>query len=358
MALLQTQLSWESGYRLQKENELAPVYILGIETSCDETAAAVVGDGKTMVSNVIASQINIHRQYGGVVPEVASRQHLEKITDVVAAALTGAGLSFGDLSGIAVTAGPGLIGALLVGVASAKAYAYALQIPLLAVHHLEAHLCANFLSYPELEPPLIALIVSGGHTSLVLVREHLVYEMLGATRDDAAGEAFDKVARLLGLPYPGGPNLEALASGGDPRAMAFPRAWLGENSLDFSFSGLKTAVQNYLKRNSTARPEDVAASFQAAVAEVLVEKTLTAARVAGVAKIALAGGVAANSTVRSLLLSRAEEKGLTCFIPPKDLCTDNAAMVACAGYYYFLGRRFASLEQEAFANYPLAPPRR
>jgi N6-L-threonylcarbamoyladenine synthase len=335
---------------------LAPVYILGIETSCDETAAAVVGDGAIVASNVVASQINIHRQYGGVVPEVASRQHLEKVTDVVSAALARAGLGFADLSGIAVTAGPGLIGALLVGVATAKAYAYALKIPLLAVHHLEAHLCANFLSYPELEPPLIALIVSGGHTSLVLVREHLAYETLGATRDDAAGEAFDKVARLLGLPYPGGPNLEAMASGGDPRAIAFPRAWLGENSLEFSFSGLKTAVQNYLKHNNTARPEDVAASFQAAVADVLVEKTLTAARVAGVGQIALAGGVAANSAIRSLLLSRAEQQGLTCFIPPKGLCTDNAAMVACAGYYYFLARRFAPLDQEAFANYPLASP--
>jgi N6-L-threonylcarbamoyladenine synthase len=334
---------------------LALVYILGIETSCDETAAAVVRDGEAVVSNIIDSQINIHRQYGGVVPEVASRQHLEKITDVVEAALTGAGLSFADLSGVAVTVGPGLIGALLVGVAAAKAYAYALQIPLLAVHHLEAHLFANFLTYPELEPPLITLIVSGGHTSLVLVREHLVYEMLGATRDDAAGEAFDKVARLLGLPYPGGPNLEAMATGGDPRAIAFPRAWLGENSLDFSFSGLKTSVQNYLKRDSMARPEDVAASFQAAVAEVLVEKLLAAARVAGVGQIALAGGVAANSAIRSLLLSRAKEEALACFIPPKDLCTDNAAMVACAGYRYFLAQRFAPLEQEAFANHPLVP---
>jgi N6-L-threonylcarbamoyladenine synthase len=335
-----------------------PVYILGIETSCDETAAAVVRDGVAVVSNVIASQIDIHRQYGGVVPEVASRQHLEKITDVVDAALAGAGLSFADLSGVAVTVGPGLIGALLVGVAAAKAYAYAQKIPLMAVHHLEAHLFANFLTYPELEPPLIVLIVSGGHTSLVLVRERLVYEMLGSTRDDAAGEAFDKVARLLGLPYPGGPNLEVLAAGGDPGAIAFPRAWLGANSLDFSFSGLKTAVQNYLKKEKSARPADVAASFQAAVAEVLVEKAITAARITGVSRIALAGGVAANSTVRSLLLSRAGEEALTCFIPPKELCTDNAAMVACTGYYYFLDQRFAPLEQEAFANYPLIRPHR
>lgn len=332
---------------------MLPVYILGIETSCDETAAAVVRDGEAVASNVIASQIDIHRRYGGVVPEVASRQHLAKVTDVVEAALAGAGLGFADLSGIAVTVGPGLIGALLVGVAAAKAYAYALQIPLLAVHHLEAHLYANFLACPTLEPPLITLIVSGGHTSLALVREHLVYEMLGATRDDAAGEAFDKVARLLGLPYPGGPSLEALAAGGDPRAVAFPRAWLGENSLDFSFSGLKTAVQNYLRRDGAARPEDVAASFQAAVAEVLVEKTLAAARISGVGRIGLAGGVAANSAVRSLLLLRAEQEGFDCYMPPRELCTDNAAMVACAGYRYFLARRFAPLEQEAYASYSL-----
>jgi len=341
--------------RMGWEKELAPVYILGIETSCDETAAAVVRDGEVAVSNIIASQISIHRRYGGVVPEVASRQHLEKITDVVEAALTGAGLCLADLSGVAVTVGPGLIGALLVGVAAAKAYAYALKIPLLPVHHLEAHLFANFLTHPELEPPLVTLIVSGGHTSLVLVRERLAYEILGATRDDAAGEAFDKVARLLGLPYPGGPNLDVLATGGDPRAIAFPRAWLGGNSLDFSFSGLKTAVRNYLIHDHAARPEDVAASFQAAVAEVLVEKLLTAARTTGVGQIALAGGVAANSAIRSLLLSRAKEEALACFIPPRELCTDNAAMVACAGYHYFLAQRHAPLEQEAFANYPLVP---
>jgi len=332
---------------------LLPVYILGIETSCDETAAAVVRDGEAVASNIIASQISIHRQYGGVVPEVASRQHLKKVTEVVEAALSGAGLSFADLSGVAVTVGPGLIGALLVGVASAKAYAYAQQIPLLAVHHLEAHLCANYLAYPDLRPPFITLIVSGGHTSLVLVRERLVYEVLGSTRDDAAGEAFDKVARLLGLPYPGGPNLEVLAQGGDPQAVAFPRAWLGEDSLDFSFSGLKTAVQNYLKRGGLARAEDVAASFQMAVADVLAAKALAAARQNGVASIALAGGVAANSTLRNLLQSRAEHEGFNCYFPPKELCTDNAAMVACAGYYYFLARRFAALDQEAFANYPL-----
>lgn len=332
---------------------MAPVNILGIETSCDETAAAVVRDGEFIASNIVASQIAIHRRYGGVIPEVASRRHLESMTSVVAEALTVAGIGFSDVHGVAVTVGPGLIGALLVGVAAAKAYAYAIRVPLLAVHHLEAHLYANWFAYPDLKPPLIALIISGGHTNLVLVRQHLEYEMLGATRDDAAGEAFDKVARMLGLPYPGGPNLEEMARSGDPGAIAFPRPWLGADSLEFSFSGLKTAVQNYLRRDRKGRREDVAASFQAAVAEVLVEKTLTAARLHRVDQIALAGGVAANAAIRSLLLAKAAQAGARCFFPPKELCTDNAAMVACAGYYYYRAQRFAPLEQEAFANYPL-----
>ena len=225
-------------------------WMLGIETSCDETSAAVVRDGSYVASNVVASQIAIHRQYGGVVPEVASRQHLEKITYVVEKAINDAGLGFHDLDGVAVTVGPGLIGALLVGVAAAKAYSYALKRPLVPIHHLEAHLYANFLAHPELTPPLVCLVVSGGHTSLIFLKNHLEYEILGATRDDAAGEAFDKIARVLGLPYPGGPALEELARQGDPQAVHFPRAWLGKNSLEFSFSGLKTAVLNYLKSNS------------------------------------------------------------------------------------------------------------
>jgi len=332
------------------------VHILGIETSCDETAAAVVSDGRTVLSNCVSSQISIHRQFGGVVPEVASRKHLERITFVVEEALQRAGVGFSDLRGIAVTVGPGLIGPLLVGVAAAKAYSYFLKIPLLAVNHLEAHIYANFLAHPYLEPPLVCLVVSGGHTSLVLMKEHLRYELLGSTRDDAAGEAFDKIARVLGLPYPGGPALEKLASGGNARAIAFPRAWLGEGNLDFSFSGLKTAVTNYLQRFREKGDEpvlaDVAASFQAAVVEVLVEKTIWAAKKTGVKRIALAGGVAANKTLRNLFQKRAGEEGISFCFPPIEFCTDNAAMVACAGYYHYLSGNFSSLEQEAFANYP------
>jgi N6-L-threonylcarbamoyladenine synthase len=282
---------------------------------------------------------------------------LENITGVVNAALQKAGVGFTDLSGIAVTVGPGLIGPLLVGVAAAKAYAFARQIPLLVVNHIEAHIYANFLAHPSLEPPFACLVVSGGHTSLVLVREHLCYELLGSTRDDAAGEAFDKIARVLGLPYPGGPAVEELAREGNPRAVSFPRAWLGEESLDFSFSGLKTAVINYLRqmkeRGEDISPKDVAASFQEAAIEVLVEKTLRAARASGVIRVALAGGVAANLALRALFQTRAQEEGIQFYFPPRDLCTDNAAMVACAGYYHYLSGRFAPLNQEAFARYPL-----
>ncbi|HHW41847.1 MAG TPA: tRNA (adenosine(37)-N6)-threonylcarbamoyltransferase complex transferase subunit TsaD [Syntrophomonadaceae bacterium] len=336
---------------------LPPVYILGIETSCDETSAAVIRDGHFISSNIIASQIDIHRRYGGVVPEVASRQHLEKITFVVERSLKDAGIEFSDLNAVAVTVGPGLIGALLVGVAAAKAYAFALRLPLVPVHHLEAHLYANFLEHPERKPPFVCLIVSGGHTSLVLVKEHLSYELLGSTRDDAAGEAFDKIARQLGLAYPGGPALEALARGGNPEAIPFPRAWLGENELDFSFSGLKTAVINYLQRARQKGDEtclaDIAASFQAAVIDVLVEKTMWAARLTGVKQVALAGGVAANTALRSRFQTRAGEEGLNFFYPPIEFCTDNAAMVGCAGYFHYLAGHFASLQQEAYANFPL-----
>jgi N6-L-threonylcarbamoyladenine synthase len=333
-------------------------WILGIETSCDETSAAVVGDGGYIASNIIASQIAVHRQFGGVVPEVASRQHLEKITYVVEKAIKDAGLGFQDLDGVAVTVGPGLIGALLVGVAAAKAYSYALNIPLAPVHHLEAHLYANFLANRELTPPLVCLVVSGGHTSLIFLKDHLEYEILGATRDDAAGEAFDKIARVLGLPYPGGPALEELAQGGDPLAIRFPRAWLGNNSLEFSFSGLKTAVLNYLRDHDEEKSKelfhsDVAASFQAAVVEVLVKKTVTAAKLRGVSDVCLAGGVAANSALRELFEREAARENLRFHFPEKKLCTDNAAMVACAGYYHFLKGDRAPLNQEACASYPL-----
>lgn len=332
-------------------------WILGIETSCDETSASVVRDGNYIASNIVASQIPIHRQYGGVVPEVASRQHLEKITYVVDKAVDDAGLGLDDLDGVAVTVGPGLIGALLVGVAAAKAYAYALHVPLIPVHHLEAHLYANFLSNTELVPPLLCLVVSGGHTSLILLKDHLEYEIMGTTRDDAAGEAFDKVARVLGLPYPGGPALEKLASQGDPQAVHFPRAWLSKDSLEFSFSGLKTAVMNYLRdkqgNEKAVSLPDVAASFQAAVVEVLVVKTMQAAKRSGVRDVCLAGGVAANSTLRQQFQREADQEGLRFYFPEKNLCTDNAAMVACAGYFHYLAGEFGTLDQEASANYPL-----
>lgn len=332
-------------------------WILGIETSCDETSASVVRDGNYIASNIVASQIPIHRQYGGVVPEVASRQHLEKITYVVDKAVDDAGLGLDDLDGVAVTVGPGLIGALLVGVAAAKAYAYALHVPLIPVHHLEAHLYANFLSNTELVPPLLCLVVSGGHTSLILLKDHLEYEIMGTTRDDAAGEAFDKVARVLGLPYPGGPALEKLASQGDPQAVRFPRAWLSKDSLEFSFSGLKTAVMNYLRdkqgNEKAVSLPDVAASFQAAVVEVLVVKTMQAAKRSGVRDVCLAGGVAANSILRQQFQREADQEGLRFYFPEKNLCTDNAAMVACAGYFHYLAGEFGTLDQEASANYPL-----
>ncbi|HBG22940.1 MAG TPA: tRNA (adenosine(37)-N6)-threonylcarbamoyltransferase complex transferase subunit TsaD [Peptococcaceae bacterium] len=332
-------------------------WILGIETSCDETSASVVRDGSYIASNIVASQIPIHRQYGGVVPEVASRQHLEKITYVVDKAVDDAGLGLDDIDGVAVTVGPGLIGALLVGVAAAKAYSYALNIPFIPVHHLEAHLYANFLSNTELVPPLLCLVVSGGHTSLILLKDHLEYEIMGTTRDDAAGEAFDKIARVLGLPYPGGPALEELASQGDPQAVHFPRAWLSKDSLEFSFSGLKTAVMNYMRdkqgNEEAVSLPDVAASFQAAVVEVLVVKTILAAKKSGVRDVCLAGGVAANSTLREQFQRAADQEGLRFYFPEKKLCTDNAAMVACAGYFHYLAEEFGTLAQEAYANYPL-----
>ena len=332
-------------------------WILGIETSCDETSASVVRDGSYIASNIVASQIPIHRQYGGVVPEVASRQHLEKITYVVDKAVDDAGLGLDDIDGVAVTVGPGLIGALLVGVAAAKAYSYALNIPFIPVHHLEAHLYANFLSNTELAPPLLCLVVSGGHTSLILLKDHLEYEIMGTTRDDAAGEAFDKIARVLGLPYPGGPALEELASQGDPQAVHFPRAWLSKDSLEFSFSGLKTAVMNYMRdkqgNEEVVSLPDVAASFQAAVVEVLVVKTILAAKKSGVRDVCLAGGVAANSTLREQFQRAADQEGLRFYFPEKKLCTDNAAMVACAGYFHYLAEEFGTLAQEAYANYPL-----
>lgn len=333
------------------------VIILGVETSCDETSSAVLVDGIELRSNIIASQIEIHQKFGGVVPEVASRKHLENINPVIIEALDKAGISLKEISAVAVTYGPGLVGALLVGVAAAKALAYALDIPLIGVNHLEGHICANFLAWPDLEFPLLCLVVSGGHTDLVFLPRRGEYQLLGRTRDDAAGEAFDKIARSMGLGYPGGPLVDKLAREGNPEAVKFPRAFLEEGSLDFSFSGLKSAVLNYLNRSKMLNEEinkaDLAASFQRAVVEVLVDKTIAAAKRTGVKTIMMAGGVAANSELRELLGKRALEAGCKVVFPPLNLCTDNAAMIACAGYYKYLKGDFAPLTLNAVPGLPL-----
>ncbi|MDD7267209.1 MAG: tRNA (adenosine(37)-N6)-threonylcarbamoyltransferase complex transferase subunit TsaD [Lachnospiraceae bacterium] len=313
------------------------IRILGIETSCDETAAAVVENGRIILSNVIYSQIDIHTEYGGVVPEIASRKHVEKIGYVIESALTEAKLGWEEIAAVAVTYGPGLVGALLVGVNTAKALAYGKQKPLVGVHHIEGHICANFLAHPTLEPPFMCLVASGGHSHLVLVKEHGSYEIIGRTRDDAAGEAFDKVARSIGLGYPGGPKIDKIAKQGDPDAIAFPKAVIEEAKFDFSFSGVKSAVLNYLNRlemmGKSYVQADVAASFQKAVTEVLTEHTVLAAREYGMRQVVLAGGVAANSALQEKMTAACAEAGLTLFIPPLGLCTDNAAMIAAAGYF-------------------------
>ncbi len=337
------------------------VVILALETSCDETAAAVVVDGSEILSNIISSQVDVHRKFGGVVPEVASRKHLELLNQVVEDALLVAGVGFGDLDAIAVTYGPGLVGALLVGVSAAKAFAYGLDIPLVGVNHLEGHIYANFLTEQDLEFPLLCLVVSGGHTDLTLVEKHGLYRVVGRTRDDAAGEAFDKVARTMGLGYPGGPLIDRLACGGDPGAVSLPRAFLEKDSLDFSFSGLKTAVINYLhrsgQRGEVVNNADLAASFQKAVTDVLVDKTLDAARETGVSTILLAGGVAANTGLRASMKEQAGRESIRVVIPPLILCTDNAAMIACTAYYKYLRGAFAPLTLNAVPDLKLGEER-
>ena len=331
--------------------------VLGLETSCDETSAAVIADGRRILSNVISSQIPIHQKYGGVVPELASRRHLENVVPVIDQALAEAGVALADLHGIGVTHGPGLVGALLVGVAAAKALAFAAGIPLLGVHHLEGHIFAALLTHPELEPPFVSLVVSGGHTSLVHVRDYSTFELLGQTRDDAAGEAFDKVARLLGLPYPGGPHVEELAVAGDLAAIHFPRSFTGGDSFEFSFSGLKSAVINYLhtasQRKEPVNPPDVAASFQAAVVDVLAQKALQAVRQCGGAKLVLAGGVAANGSLRRALQERCSAADIGFYYPDSILCTDNAAMIGCRAYYQLLSGDIADLSLNAIPGLPL-----
>jgi len=306
--------------------------ILGIETSCDETAAAVVVDGTCLASSVVSSQVDLHACFGGVVPEVASRAHVQLLNPVVAEALLEAGCEGRDVAAVAATIGPGLVGALLVGVSAAKAFSLAWGVPFIGVNHLEAHLYAAFLEEPDLQPPLVLLLVSGGHTLLVAMEDHLRYRLLGGTIDDAAGEAFDKVARFLGLPYPGGPAIDRLAMEGDRNAIAFPRAMLDEG-YDFSFSGLKTSVLTYVRKHPDAGNADVAASFQEAVVDVLVTKARRAAREVGAHGLCLGGGVAANSALRERVLDACIADGLQPFVPSREMCTDNAAMVAAAGWY-------------------------
>ena len=317
---------------------------LGIETSCDETAVSVVQDGRSVLSNVVASQIPEHRKFGGVVPEVASRQHVETITQVIEEALSDAGKSIADIDQVAVAYGPGLVGALLVGVAAGKALAYGRNLPLNGVNHIEGHLFANFIQTPALEPPLLALIVSGGHTHLVHMKDYGDFDVLGKTRDDAAGEAFDKVARVLGLGYPGGPLIDEAARRGNPDAINFPRATLEENSWDFSFSGLKSAVLNHVNTEKMkGHPlviDDIAASFQQAVVDVLIEKTMDCAVKLGISQVLLSGGVAANNQLRIAMREACRKADKSFYVPDLPLCTDNGAMIACVGYYdYCMGIR-------------------
>ncbi|MEN6372370.1 MAG: tRNA (adenosine(37)-N6)-threonylcarbamoyltransferase complex transferase subunit TsaD [Armatimonadota bacterium] len=328
--------------------------ILGIETSCDETSAAIIEDGRTVLSNVVSSQIDLFQRFGGVVPEVASRRHVELINPVVQQALDEAKMGFSDLEAVAIINRPGLIPALIVGVSAAKAIAWAANLPLVGVHHLEAHIYANFLVNPDIEFPVVCLIVSGGHSDIVYMSGHGQYEMLARTRDDAAGEAFDKSARAMGLGYPGGPLIDKLSEEGNPKAVRFPRARVGD-SLDFSFSGLKTAVIRYLqKQEEGVTLQDVAASFQQAVIDVLVKNTFEAAKQKNVKRVLVAGGVAANKGLQKQMKERGEELGILVSAPLPKLCTDNAAMAATAGYYrYMMGER-SGLDLDSYASEPLA----
>lgn len=315
------------------------VLILAIESSCDETAAAVVKNGREVLSNVISSQIALHTLYGGVVPEIASRKHIEKINQVIEEALQTAGVTLDAIDAIGVTYGPGLVGALLVGVAAAKAISYARKIPLIGVHHIEGHISANYIENKTLEPPFACLVVSGGHTHLVVVKDYGEYEIVGRTRDDAAGEAFDKVARAIGLGYPGGPKIDKVSKEGNPEAMKFPRAKIADSQYDFSFSGLKSAVLNYLNGCKMKGEEivvaDVAASFQKAVVDVLVEHAMHAVKEYGFEKLAIAGGVASNSALRAAMKEACEQNHVEFYHPSPILCTDNAAMIGAAAYYEY-----------------------
>lgn len=330
--------------------------ILAFESSCDETSCAVIEDGRHILSDVISTQVPIHKKFGGVVPEIASRHHIEDVLPVAIEALEEAHLDWQDIDAIAVTQGPGLVGALLVGVAAAKSAAWALGKPLIAVNHMEGHIFANLLQYPDLEPPFLALVVSGGHTMIVIVKDYNTFQLLGQTRDDAAGEAFDKIARVMGYPYPGGPHIDRLAQEGNPDAIHFPMGLGKEHTYDFSFSGLKSAVINYLNtakmKKEEVRPKDVAASFQKAVVDVLVEKAMRAVDATGLTTIALAGGVAANSGLRKALKVACDKRGVRMCRPDPVLCTDNGAMIGCRAYYMAQAGDFAPLTLNADPRLP------
>lgn len=333
------------------------IKILAIESSCDETAAAIVVNGREVRSNVISSQIDIHTLYGGVVPEIASRKHLERVNQVIEEALRQADMTLEEVDAIGVTYGPGLVGALLVGVAAAKAISFARDIPLVGVHHIEGHISANYIENRELEPPFLCLVVSGGHTHLVRVSDYGKYEVLGRTRDDAAGEAFDKVARAIGLGYPGGPKIEKISAQGNPAAIAFPRAKMQDDPYDFSFSGLKSSVLNYINgckmKNIPIVQADIAASFQAAVVDVLVGNAMKAVEAYDMKKLAIAGGVASNHVFRERMRQACQQKGISFYHPSPILCTDNAAMIGAAAYYEFIAGRCDGLDLNAVPNLKL-----
>ncbi|MDO5026980.1 MAG: tRNA (adenosine(37)-N6)-threonylcarbamoyltransferase complex transferase subunit TsaD [Tissierellia bacterium] len=330
---------------------------MAIETSCDETSVSIVEDGRKILSNVILSQINTHKFFGGVVPEIASREHLEAINYVIKQGFEEAKLGFDDIDVIAVTKGPGLIGALLVGISAAKGMSMVLNKPLIGVNHMQGHICANYLAHEELKPPFISLVVSGGHTYLVHVKDYTDYEVVGRTRDDAAGESFDKISRALGLGYPGGPAIQKAAENGNPYAIDFPRVMLEKDSYDFSFSGLKTAVLNYLNSQRMAKKdivvEDVAASFQMAVLEVLVAKSERLVKEKNLDKFVLSGGVAANKPLRKMLEERLAKFGVKLYYPPMELCTDNAAMIASAGHFNYQKYGADDLDMDVFPNLEL-----
>ena len=333
------------------------VLILAIESSCDETAASVVKNGRVVLSNIISSQIDLHTLYGGVVPEIASRKHMEQVNQVTQQALKEAGVSLEDITAVAVTYGPGLVGALLVGVAFAKSLAFAADKPLVGVHHIEGHISANYIENPDLEPPFTCLVVSGGHTNIVLVEDYGVYKIIGRTRDDAAGEAFDKVARAVGLGYPGGPKIDKLAKEGNKDAIAFPRAKVDGSPYDFSFSGIKSAVLNYINHSEMKNEEinraDLVASFQNAVVDALVSRAIMAAKEYGCKKLAVAGGVAANSALRAALENECKKNNITFYHPSPIFCTDNAAMIGSAGYYEYMAGVRAGWDLNAVPNLKL-----